>query len=255
MNPETCSITQHCKATRSSWSLTLRLDSAKFSQPRLRASFHFLVDQLTRFDFPQALDLHLGRARFPFCIFNNSTNRRPPRPHPPRVCLFLPVASVAVLTVPQRHDSFHIITRHGPSRIHRSHLITLPLTLTLVRRILCIPAYFPLNLVRWFCQPPQPGTLRLSVLRTPVCTSLLQRSGLSRVRETPGTSLYLQPASLRLPLCHLPPTGLSTCPPFGSISPIVVRHSRAITDIILRKCTALLWDPDSKKIKRRRTCA
>lgn len=67
-----------------------------------------------------------------------------------------------------------------------------------------------------------------------------------------STSLSLQPASLQLALCHLPPTGLSTCLPFTSISPIVVRHSRAVTDIIQHKCAALLWDSDLKKKKKKK---
>lgn len=56
-----------------------------------------------------------------------------------------------------------------------------------------------------------------------------------------GTSLSLQPASLQLALCHLPPTGLSTCLPFTSISPIVVirEQSLILCSISAQPCSGI----------------
>lgn len=130
----------------------------------LEARSTFLADQLTRLDFPEALDLrpmcrlHRGRAGFPFCVFNNSTTATQP-------ACFLPVATIAVLTVLQSPDSLHIITsntRHSLSRVHQSPLITLPLTLSLLRRFLCILAYFPINVA--LCSSALDSTLLCCIL-------------------------------------------------------------------------------------------
>lgn len=210
------------------------------SQPGLGTAFRFLVDRLTGFDFPEALKschFHLRRARFPFCVFNNSASATQP-------ACFLPGATIAVLTVLQRSDSLHIITsntRHGLSGVHQYPLITLPLTLSLLKRILCIPAYFPLNF----------GALLLSASSACLCFVLqsaphywCQRFALSRVLETPAPASLFSLHHFQLALCHFPPTSVSTCLPFTSISPIVISHSGAVTGIIRRKCAALLWNPD-----------
>lgn len=66
-----------------------------------------------------------------------------------------------------------------------------------------------------------------------------------------GTSLSLQPASLQLALCHLPPTGLSTCLPFTSISPIVVirEQSLRLCSISAQPCSGIHIFKKKKKKK------
>lgn len=211
-------------------------------------SFHFLVDQLTRIDLPEGLDLqspcrfHLRRTRFPFCVLNYSTTVAQP-------ACFLPGATVAVLTVLQRFDSLHIITsntRHGLCRVHQYPLITPPLTRSLRRRIPCIPAYFPLNSVLLSASS---ASLCAALQSVPHYSSALPSLESRELQHQllPSACITFSWHSATYP----PPAGPPACPlpPSVPLSLVIPEQSLVLFSLSVQPCSGIQIKKEKKKRK------